>query len=324
MSDAPPTGFYLHPASGRHDTGWGHPEHQGRLRALTGRIEAELPTLLGRVVQGVGGEADEGDLLRVHTADHLKRVQEAVARAKREGGVVALDADTVVSGASWDAALASAGAAIAACEAVAAGERSNAFVATRPPGHHATSDRAMGFCLVNHGAVAARWLQATGRAARILIVDWDVHHGNGTQEIFWEDGSVFYLSLHQWPHYPGTGSPSERGEGEGEGATLNVTLASGTPSQAYREAYRGALEEVRERFAPDFVLVSAGFDVLARDPLGGQELEPSDLGTMTEELLAWGRQASWEGRVVVLLEGGYVPERLGEGAVAVLRALSGA
>ncbi|MFP3947931.1 MAG: histone deacetylase family protein [Longimicrobiales bacterium] len=315
------TGFYLHPAAALHDPGWRHPEHQGRLRAVSSKLSRVLPELGDRVVQGEPGEASEEDLRRVHDAGLLECVREAVDRAREAERPVTLDADTGVSGASWDAASGSAGTTIAACRAVAEGSVRNAFVATRPPGHHATRDRAMGFCLFNHVAVAARRLQADGLAERVLVVDWDVHHGNGTQDIFYEDPSVFYLSLHQSPHYPGTGASDERGEGEGEGTTLNVPLPRGTSRERYRDEFDRAMNEVSSVFSPDFLLVSAGFDVLAGDPLGGQLLEPEDLGEMTVQLREWAEEA-FEGRMVVLLEGGYAPERVADGVVAVLRGLS--
>ena len=275
------------------------------------------------MVQGEPGEASEADLLRVHDSGLLEQVRDAVDRARESEKTVTLDADTAVSGASWDAAVGSAGTAIAACREVAGGSVRNAFVATRPPGHHATPDRAMGFCLFNHVAVAARRLQADGLAERILVVDWDVHHGNGTQDIFYDDPSVFYLSLHQSPHYPGTGSAEERGAGEAEGTTLNVPLPPGTPRERYREAFDRGVEEVISTFSPDFLLVSSGFDVLAGDPLGGQLLEPEDLGEMTVQLREWSEEA-FGGRMAVLLEGGYAPERLADGVAAVLRGLCGA
>lgn len=315
------TGFYLHPSAALHDPGWRHPEHQGRLRAVSSRLSKALPEMGERVVQGEPGEASEADLLRVHTAAHLRSLRSAVDRARVEETSVSLDADTAVSGASWDAAVGSAGTAIRACREVSEGAVKNAFVATRPPGHHATPDRAMGFCLVNHVAVAARRLQADGHAERVLIVDWDVHHGNGTQDIFYEDPTVFYLSLHQSPHYPGTGGSEERGRGPGEGATLNVPLPPGTSRERYREEFDGALKRVQDDFAPDFLLVSSGFDVLKGDPLGGQLLEPEDLGRMTVRLRECA-EGAFDGRLVVLLEGGYVPERVGEGVVAVLRGLA--
>jgi acetoin utilization deacetylase AcuC-like enzyme len=218
--------------------------------------------------------------------------------------------------------LGSSGTAIAAAEAVSGGQVRNAFVATRPPGHHATPGRAMGFCLFNNVAVTARSLQRAGRAERVLIVDWDVHHGNGTQDAFYDDPTVFFLSLHQSPHYPGTGAAEERGTGPGEGYTLNVPLPAATPADAYRSRFDEALDEALAVARPDFVLVSAGFDVMAGDPLGDMLLEPADLHAMTRRLVEIADSVC-DGRVVALLEGGYDPPRLGQGVVAVLRALAG-
>lgn len=226
------TGFYLHPASPLHDTGWGHPEHQGRLRALASTVGKDLLTLHGRVEQMDAGDAETEDLLRVHSEAHVARVREVCLAAKAGQTLLSLDEDTKVSPASWEAAVGSAGAAISAASAIVEGRIASAFVAARPPGHHATPDRAMGFCLFNSVAVVARWLQVHGHAERVLIVDWDVHHGNGTQDAFYDDPSVFFLSLHQSPHYPGTGAAEERGAGEGEGYTLNVPLAAGTPARS--------------------------------------------------------------------------------------------
>jgi len=369
VSDTPRAGttaFLLHPSSALHDTGWGHPEHQGRLRALASTVGRDMIALHGRAEQMEPGEATVEDLLRVHTEAHVDRIRDAVDEAKRAAeasgtgpeaarpgpgdafgpdpstpnqALVALDPDTRVSPASWDAALGSVGAVLAAADAVtadvgavgeapradhapAARRARNAFVATRPPGHHATPDRAMGFCLFNHVAVAARWLQAKGRAERVLIVDWDVHHGNGTQDVFEEDPSVFFLSLHQFPHWPGSGRESEVGVGEGRGFTRNVEIRPGLPRERYLEQYDAALDDVFERFEPDAALVSSGFDCLAGDPLGGLLLEPEDLHAMTRRLLAWADGAC-EGRVVITLEGGYDPARTGQGAVAVIRALAG-
>lgn len=321
MTDRPPTAFYLHPDAPLHDTGWGHPEHQGRLRALASTVGRNLLTLHDRVEQRDARPATDEELLRVHTRDHVERIRRAVARS-REEGLVRLDPDTVVSPASWGAATGSAGAAIAAAEAVAAGTANAAFVASRPPGHHATADRAMGFCLFNHVAVAARHLQARGLAERVLIVDWDVHHGNGTQDIFYEDGTVFYLSLHQSPHYPGTGASHERGGGPGLGATFNLPLRAGTPRATWCEVFDEALAKVVAGFAPDFVLVSSGFDAMAGDPLGGMLLEPEDFHRMTRRVVNLAAEHAG-GRVVALLEGGYDPARTGDGAVAVIQGLAG-
>jgi len=324
---APLVGFLLHPDAPLHDTGWGHPEHQGRLRALSSAVGRDLLALHKEVVQVEPGTVTDEDLLRVHTPDYLALLRTAVERADKEGTPLALDGDTIVSGASWLAATGSSAALLTAVEQVASGALSSAFVATRPPGHHATPDRAMGFCLINHVAVAARWLQETGRAERVLIVDWDVHHGNGTQDAFYDDGTVFYLSLHQWPHYPGTGAASETGVGDGAGWTLNVPLPGGTSAEEYREHFSRALAQGLETCRPDFVLISAGFDVMAGDPLGAMLLEPEDLHAITREVMAGaagigGGNAHGAG-VVATLEGGYDPARTGLGAAAVLRALAG-
>jgi len=316
------TGFFLHPASPLHDTGWGHPEHQGRLRALAQSVGRDLLTLHGRVEQREAGECDLEDLVRVHTPGHVETVRRACALAGERRTLVALDSDTKVSGASWEAAVGSAGAGIAAARAVVAGDLRTAFVAGRPPGHHATPDRAMGFCLFNSVAVAARWLQAQGHAERVLIVDWDVHHGNGTQDIFYEDPTVYFVSLHQSPHYPGTGGSHERGAGPGEGTTLNVPLPAGTPRSEYLARFEEAVSTAIEGFAPEVVLVSAGFDLMAGDPLGGLLMEPEDLHAMTRFLLEEVASAC-DGRVIAFLEGGYDPARMGDGAVAVIRALAG-
>ena len=316
-----PTGFYLHPASPLHDTGWGHPEHQGRLRALASTVGKDMLTLHGHVEQQDSPEATVEDLLLVHTPTQVGYVREMCQRADLQQKVLPLDPDTRVSPASWEAALGSVGASIAAVDAVADGRLATAFVAARPPGHHATPRHAMGFCLFNNVAVAARHLQATGRAERILIVDWDVHHGNGTQDAFYEDGTVFYLSLHQAPWYPGTGDAEETGAGDGRGTTLNVPLPAHTSREEYRRVFTLALDQVGARFAPDFVLVSAGFDALAGDPLGGLLLEPEDFHAMEAEVVALAEERCG-GKVVALLEGGYEPHRVGLAAVETIRALA--
>jgi len=315
-----PTGFFLHEASSLHDTGWRHPEHQGRLRALASTVGKDLLALHGRVEQRTPGEASIDDLLRVHTPEHVEHVRSVARRAEEEEALVRLDAgDTVVSPRSWEAALGSVAGLITACEGVVSGELRNAFVATRPPGHHATPDRAMGFCLFNSVAVAARRLQADGHADRVLIVDWDVHHGNGTQDAFYDDPSVTYLSLHQWPHYPGTGAAEETGSGAGEGHTLNVPLPAGTGPDEFHDEFERALDRAWEVSDPEAVLVSSGFDALRGDPLGGFLLEPADFHRMTLTLLA--RAA--DRPVVAALEGGYDPRRTGLAAVNVIRALAG-
>ncbi|MHB1193272.1 MAG: histone deacetylase family protein [Longimicrobiales bacterium] len=317
-----PVGFYMHPASPLHDTGWGHPEHQGRLRALASAVGKDMVALHGRVEQREAPEGAVEDVLRVHPAGYVTIIHEMCDAADAQQKIFSIDNDTKVSPATWEAALGSVGGAVAASRAVADGMLSSAFVATRPPGHHATPTRAMGFCLFNNVAVAARWLQGTGRADRVLIIDWDVHHGNGTQDMFYEDPTVFYLSLHQSPHFPGTGDARDVGAGPGEGTTLNVQLAALTPRETYRASFSEALARSVEECRPDFILISSGFDALAGDPLGDQLLEPLDFHGMTREVLDLAAQTCG-GRVVSVLEGGYDPIRLGEASVQMVRALAG-
>ena len=315
-------GFFLHPASALHDTGWNHPEHQGRLRALASTVGKALLTLHGHAEQQESPDATIDDLALIHTRAHVKHIRERCQAADAQQKVIPVESDTRVSPSSWDAALGSVGGALAAVDAVAKGRLRAAFVATRPPGHHATPEMAMGFCLFNNAAVAARHLQATGQAERVLIVDWDVHHGNGTQDAFYEDPSVFYFSVHQAPHYPGTGDPADTGGNEGRGYTLNVALPAGTPRDVYRHHFTDGLQQALEIAPPDFILISAGYDALKGDPLGGQLLEPHDFWEMTGEVMEAAR-THCGGKVVAVLEGGYDPPRLGQAALATVRALAG-
>ncbi len=317
-----PTALVMHPDCGLHDTGWGHPEHQGRLPAIVKAIYQDTPALLEPMLQREADPVDTADLLLVHSPEHIERVRQAVVEAERGGTQVSLDTDTLVSAASWDAALAAAGCAVTGVRLVLDGEADTAFGVARPPGHHATRDLAMGFCLFNNVAVAARWAQARRRVGRVLIIDWDVHHGNGTQEIFYADPTVYYLSLHQSPHYPWTGEAEERGTGAGIGATRNVPLPEGTTAAEYRRIFEESLDATLYEFEPELVLISAGFDCLAGDPLGGFGLEPVDLHALTRVVV----ERTWEtagGKVVAVLEGGYAPARVGAGVVAVIRALGG-
>jgi acetoin utilization deacetylase AcuC-like enzyme len=316
-----PVALVTHEDCGRHDTGWGHPEHMGRLPAIVKALYRDTPALLDHVLQHEARHATEAQLMRVHTAAHIERVRRAVAEATRSGELVHLEADTVVSPASWDAALAAAGCAIDAAALTLTGRARHALALSRPPGHHATQDRALGFCLFNNVAVAARAAQAEHGAERVLIIDWDVHHGNGTQDIFYGDASVYYLSLHIAGHYPGSGAAAERGAGAGLGHTLNVPLAAGTSAAEYRLAFDDALAQAFDGAAPGLILVSAGGDCLAGDPLGGLLLEPADLHAMATAVKR--HAARIPAPVVAVLEGGYAPGRTGAGMVAVLRALAG-
>lgn len=314
-------GFYHSDACSRHDTGWRHPEHQGRLRGLMGGLERAMPRLQGHLATVEGELAGRGHLERVHEASYVDEVRAAVERAEDSGGTYSLDPDTVVSPGSWDAARAAAGCALDAVEAVSAGEHGVAFCAVRPPGHHATPDRAMGFCLFNSVAAAARHAVEEGLAERVLIVDWDVHHGNGTQEVFYRDPSVFYFSIHQSPFYPGTGDESERGAGPGEGTTLNRPMPGGLEAGRYVETFSEGLVEIEDSgFEPEVVLISCGFDGSADDPLGGFTLGDEHYRKMTREVVRR-TSASAGGAVVSVLEGGYDPDALGRHAAAHLEAL---
>ncbi|MSR22979.1 MAG: histone deacetylase [Gemmatimonadetes bacterium] len=318
----PPTGFLLHPSAPLHDPGWGHPEHQGRLPAIATAVERALPVLHGKVEPVEARFATLEELTRVHPRGYLERIEAACRQADELGAQVEVGQETPVSGGSWDAIRGSSGAAIVAVEGVIEGTLRNAFVAARPPGHHASAGQAMGFCPVNHVALAARHLQSTGAAERIAIVDWDVHHGNGTQDIFLLDPTVFFLSLHQFPFYPGTGSAEERGVAEGLGTTLNVPLPARTTGKAYRQAFTDAITQAEGAFAPDLILISAGFDAMAGDPIGGMLLEPGDFFELARTVMGWAERAC-SGRVVALLEGGYHPARTGQAVAATLAALAG-
>ena len=310
----------MHSACAQHDTGWAHAEHQGRLPAIVRALEKDTPALLPHLLQIEPEPASVDALLRVHQAAQIDGVRAAAQLAERTQTQQMLDPDTVVSPASWDAALAAAGCAMAAAHAALEGSANAAFAIGRPPGHHATPQRAMGFCLFNNVAVAAREAQHIG-AGRVLILDFDVHHGNGTQDAFYEDPSVYFVSLHQHPWYPGTGSAEERGAGAGRKTTRNVPLASGTGPDTYMQALTDALGAALDEFTPELVLVSAGYDCLRADPLGGLLLEPEDMHRVTRTILA--AADSVRAPVAFTLEGGYEPARVGLAVVQSMRALAG-
>ena len=310
----------MHSDCGRHDTGWNHPEHQGRLPAVVDAIYRDTPALLEHLAQIEAVPATIEQIARVHTTSHIEFVREQVALAAARGAPFAVESDTMVSAATWDAALAGAGCAITAVNAVMNGDARTALALPRPPGHHATADRVMGFCFFNNVAVAARALQAEHGLDRVLIIDWDVHHGNGTQDIFYDDASVYYLSLHLGQHYPGTGAFDERGIGAGTGTTRNVPLLRGTNALQYHEAFNNALNAALDEFDPQFILVSAGYDCMLGDPLGGLMLTPPDMHALTRTVMEKADEHC-EGRVTLLLEGGYTPRMVAAGVVDTLRAL---
>ncbi len=321
MSGPARTLVVSHPDCVRHDPGPGHPERPDRLRAVLEALREEAAageTILERE----GRHATDEEIGRVHPPEHVASIRRAVDRAG-ERGLLYIDGDTAVNPASFDAALAAAGSAVGAVDGIGRGEAENAFCAVRPPGHHATATRAMGFCLFNNVAIAVRHAQARWGWRRAVIVDWDLHHGNGTQDIFYEDADVYYISMHESPLYPGTGSSSERGRGAGNGTTRNLPQPPGLASTTYADALRTALDEVAAEFEPDAIFISAGFDAAAGDPLGGMTLRPTDYHEWTERLTEWARRAC-RGRLVSVLEGGYDLRNLQRCARAHVRALAGA
>lgn len=260
--------------------------------------------------------ATHEQLSRVHDADYLRRIDALAGRA------AALDSDTYTSPETVAVAALAAGAAVDAVERVMRAPGHRAFALVRPPGHHAERDRAMGFCLYNNVAVAAAHAMTLG-AARVAIVDYDVHHGNGTQHMFEADPSVLYVSVHQFPHYPGTGGATEIGVGEAAGHTVNVPLESGATDDDYREVFGMVVVPVLRQFKPDILLVSAGFDAHERDPLGGMRLTTGAFGAMTQELCAVADECC-AGRVVAVTEGGYDLRALEESLTIVVDVLAGA
>ncbi|MCY2960199.1 MAG: histone deacetylase [Planctomycetota bacterium] len=292
------TGFVAHADQERHDTGPGHPERAERHRAIVARIESSgLAAHLDRV-EAVA--VDPARLLLVHEGSHVANVERAIASGAR----ILDDGDTRVSAGSWRAALLAAGGTLDAVDRVMDGRWRNAFVAARPPGHHAERGHAMGFCAFNNVAVAAAHLRQRHGLDRVAIVDWDVHHGNGTQHIFERDPSVYFASLHQWPLYPGSGLADERGIGPGEGATRNCPLPPGSGDREWLSAFEDVVLRDLEAFAPQFVIVSAGFDAHADDPLGQTELTTGAYARMTSLLAQFARERC-AGRLVLVLEGGY-------------------
>ena len=299
--------LFTHPDMIDHRPGDGHPERPQRLRAV---IDALDDAGLG-ADRRLAGEASVADLERVHPADYVRRILEASPAQ----GVATLDADTVLSPGSVCAARLAAGAAIDAVRAIARGETNRAFAAVRPPGHHAEPDRAMGFCLFSSVAVAARVAQAEG-FARVAVVDFDVHHGNGTQSAFEAEDSLFLASIHQSPLYPGTGAESETGVGN----IVNATVGPHAAREAWKSAFSGRLMPALEAFRPDLILISAGFDAHRRDPLAHQSLEAEDFAWATRAVIEVAR-ATCSGKVAASLEGGYDLEGLGRSAAAHVRAL---
>ncbi|MEN5082705.1 histone deacetylase family protein [Bosea sp. TWI1241] len=299
-----------HPSSLEHQTPEGHPERPDRIRAVEAALEDERFALLQRV------EAPEATLAQAELC-HPAHYVAAIAAASPAEGLVGIDADTTMSPGTLSAALHGVGGAIHAVDEVMAGRAANAFCALRPPGHHAERERAMGFCFFNNAAIAARHAQRAHGAGRVAVIDWDVHHGNGTQDIFWNDPSVLYASLHEMPLYPGTGAPSERGEHD---TIVNVALRAGDGSEAFREAFDIAVLPRIASFAPELIVISAGFDAHWRDPLANLKLRESDFAWATRALMELADRHAG-GRLVSILEGGYDLEGLAKSTAAHVGAL---
>jgi acetoin utilization deacetylase AcuC-like enzyme len=298
----------------KHETGH-HPENPRRLGVIMSSLQQDEP-LWTKLRHLQPRPVSDEDIMRCHSFRLIDQI-----RRLCEEGVQHVDLDTPICPESFEVARLAAGAATVAVDEVFNEGASNAIALVRPPGHHATSNRAMGFCLFNNAAIAARYAQVHYGADRVLIIDWDVHHGNGTQEIFYRDPSVFYFSTHQYPYYPGTGAAGERGLDKGEGTTLNIPLSEGTSAAAHREAFADALKAIEKAFPPDLIIISAGFDSRRGDPLGGLMLEDSDFSEMTRQVMEMAdRNAA--GRVVSVLEGGYNLDTLGDTVRSHVTALS--
>ncbi len=293
----------------KHDPGQFHPERPQRLKVLlelARGLDAQKFQLLPPRA------ASREEIASCHTGDYIDLVQ-ATSTVNR----CALDGDTVTSRDSFGVGLLATGGLLKLCDAIAAGEARNGFALVRPPGHHALKDRAMGFCLFNTVAIGARHVLRHYGAERVLIMDWDVHHGNGTQDAFYSDRSVLYLSTHQYPYYPGTGAAEESGAGAGEGYTVNLPLPAGCGDPEYLRVFKDIVLPIAEKFAPDWILVSAGFDPHRRDPLGGMNVTENCFGAMAAMLVALAEKYAG-GKIAFLLEGGYDLAALKNSVAAVL------
>ncbi|MHC2572468.1 histone deacetylase family protein [Rhizobium leguminosarum] len=309
------TRLYEHPIFLEHVTPAGHPERSDRIRAIN--VALEHPNF-ERLERRQAPQANEGAVLLAHPEEHLIAVMREIP--EEEGEINQIEADTYASNKSLQAALTGIGGAMAAVDDVFTGRADNVFVAARPPGHHAEKMTAMGFCFFNNAAIAARHAQKTHGAERIAIVDWDVHHGNGTQDIFWDDASVLFCSTHQMPLYPGTGAKDEKGT---HNTIVNAPLSPNVGSDHFREAFKSRVLPALDDFRPDLIIISAGFDAHHRDPLAQINLTGEDFDWATGRVLELADRHA-KNRVVSLLEGGYDLEGLAESAgMHILRMMKG-
>jgi acetoin utilization deacetylase AcuC-like enzyme len=311
------TGLVYHPAYLEHDMGAGHPESPNRLRTIMDQLERSGTA--ARVKRIEARRAEDEWILQVHSPSYVA----ALNAHTPASGRVALDPDTSLSPGSLSAAYFAAGGALAAVDAIMNGEVVHEFCAVRPPGHHAEVDRAMGFCLFNNVAIAARYVQKQYGLTRVLIVDWDVHHGNGTQHTFEQDPSVLFFSTHQYPHYPGTGRATERGTGPGEGFTINVPMKPGDGDDEYHAIFMNVLQPAADAFKPEFVIISSGFDAHRDDPLANMGLTEAGYASLTGLVVDIAKRHA-QGRLLSALEGGYHLTALAGSVDAHLKALLGA
>lgn len=286
-----------------------HVESPQRLEAIYQMIEDEIKFPYLSIKPRAAKEEEIG---LIHTPSYVQKIKETSGRER-----VVLDPDTSTSAQSYRVALLAAGGILEAVDKIMEGKIQNAFALIRPPGHHAEASRAMGFCLFNNVAIGAQYLLERYNQKRILIVDWDLHHGNGTQHSFEQSPNVLYFSTHQYPHYPGTGDSSEIGQNSGEGFTVNVPLSPGKTDEDYLYIYRNILSSISEQYQPDFILVSAGFDTFEQDPLGGMKVTSRGFGALTQELMDLSQKICG-GKILAVLEGGYHLRGLREGVKEVL------
>ena len=308
------TGIVLDSRYQEHYTGRTHPERPERITTLLGPIEHIQRSGLKRLPPRL---ATPEEITLIHDSSHVGRVA-ATAQQER----FSFDADTPVSAQSYATAMLATGGLLTLIDAVMEREIDNGFALVRPPGHHAERNRPMGFCLFNSAAIGAQYLRERFGLTRVLVMDWDVHHGNGTQHSFYDDSGVLYVSTHQYPYYPGTGALDEVGQGQGEGYTLNLPLSAGCGDAEYQEVFEFVIDPICRQFNPEFVLISAGFDAHVRDPLGGMEVTEAGFGTMARILLRVAQEKA-QGRCVALLEGGYDLEGLQKSVLRVIDEMGG-